>query len=136
MIQQPVRVASDAVALALATAFAFVLRAGLRDYDSLAPGHLASLILPALPFVIPVALLALWSGGMYRSGAVEKTDEFLGVASALAWAAAPLAFLAGSWDRGPQAPVIVAAAAYPAAVAFVLAGRRLLDANGPASVPR
>jgi peptidoglycan/LPS O-acetylase OafA/YrhL len=131
-----VRVASDAVAVAIATGFAFVCRAGLRDYDSLAPGHLASLILPALPFVIPVALLALWSGGMYRSGDAGKTDRFFGVASALAWAAALLAFLSVSWDKGPEAPMIVMAAGYPAAMALVLAGRRLSDARALAAVSR
>jgi hypothetical protein len=124
----------DAAALAVATAVAFVFRAGVRDYDSLGPGHLLSLILPALVFVIPVSLFALWSAGAYGSRAAQPLDRFFVVASGLAWAAVPLAFVAVYWRRGPEAPMIVMAAGYPAAVACVLAGRRLLDARAPATV--
>ena len=56
------------------------------------------------------------------------------VASGLAWAAVPLAFVAVYWRRGPEAPMIVMAVGYPAAVACVLAGRHLLDARAPATV--
>jgi hypothetical protein len=128
----PARVVMDAAAVAVATAAAFVFRAGVRDYDSLGPGHLLSLILPALVFVIPVSLLALWSG--YGSRAAQPLDRFFVVASGLAWAAVPLAFVAVYWSKGPEAPMIVMAVAYPAAVACVLAGRHLLDARAPAAV--
>jgi hypothetical protein len=124
----------DAAAVAVATAVAFVFRAGVRDYDSLGPGHLVSLILPALVFVIPVSLFALWSVGGYGPRAAQPLDRFFVVASGLAWAAVPLAFIAVYWRRGPEAPMIVMAAGYPAAVACVLAGRRLLDARAPAAV--
>ena len=93
-----------------------------------------SLILPALVFVIPVSLLALWSVGAYRSRAARRWDRFFVLASGLAWAAVPLAFVAVYWGRGPEAPMIVMAVGYPAAVACVLAGRRLLDARAPAPV--
>jgi hypothetical protein len=124
----------DAAAVAVATAAAFVFRAGVRDYDSLGPGHLLSLILPALVFVIPVSLFALWSVGGYGSRAAQRLDRIFVVASGLAWAAVPLAFVAVYWRRGPEAPMIVMAVGYPAAVACVLAGRRLLDARAPAAV--
>ena len=130
----PARVVMDAAAVAVATAIAFVFRAGVRDYDSLGPGHLLSLILPALVFVIPVSLFALWSVGAYGTRAAQRLDRFFVVASGLAWAAVPLAFVAVYWRRGPEAPMIVMAAGYPAAVACVLAGRRLLDARAPATV--
>ena len=122
----------DAAAVAVATAVAFVFRAGVRDYDSLGPGHLVSLILPALVFVIPVSLLALWGG--YGARAAQPLDRFFAVASGLAWAAVPLAFVAVYWRRGPEAPMIVMAVGYPAAVVCVLAGRYLLDAKAPAVV--
>lgn len=124
----------DAAAVAVATAAAFVFRAGVRDYDSLGPGHLLSLILPALVFVIPASLVALWSVGAYRSHATQRLDRFFLLASGLAWAAVPLAFVAVYWRRGPEAPMIVMAVGYPVAVACVLAGRHLLDAKLPAAV--
>jgi hypothetical protein len=130
----PARVAMDAAAVAVATAVAFVFRAGVRDYDSLGPGHLASLIFPALLFVIPVSLIALWSVGAYGARAAQPLDRLFTIASGLAWAAVPLAFVAVYWRRGPEAPMIVMAAGYPAAVACVLAGRRLLDTRAPATV--
>jgi hypothetical protein len=130
----PARVAMDAAAVAVATAVAFVFRAGVRDYDSLGPGHLASLIFPALLFVIPVSLIALWSVGAYGTRAAQPLDRLFTIASGLAWAAVPLAFVAVYWRRGPEAPMIVMAAGYPAAVACVLAGRRLLDTRVPATV--
>jgi hypothetical protein len=132
----PARVLLDAVAVAAAAGVAFVFRAGVRDYDSLGPGHLLSLILPALVFVVPVSLLALWSVGAYTSTARRPLDRFFVVASGLGWAAVPLAFIAEYWIRGPEAPTIVMAVGYPAAVAFVLAGRHLLDALSPSAVPR
>jgi hypothetical protein len=128
------RVATDTAAVAVATAAAFVFRAGVSDDHSLGPGHLGSLILPALVFVVPVSLVALWSVGAYGSRAAQRLDRFFVVASGLAWAAVPLAFVAVYWSGGPEAPMIVMAAGYPAAVACVLAGRRLLDARAPAAV--
>ena len=128
------RVVMDAAAIAVATAAAFVFRAGVRDYDSLGPGHLLSLILPALLFVIPVSLIALWSVGAYGSLNAQRLDRFFVVASGLAWAAVPLAFVAVYWSRGPEAPMIVMAVGYPAAAACVLVGRHVLDAKVPTTV--
>ena len=85
-------------------------------------------------FVIPVSLLALWSVGAYGSRAARRLERFFVVASGLAWAAVPLAFVAVYWSKGPEAPMIVMAVGYPAAVACVLAGRHLLDAKAPAAV--
>jgi hypothetical protein len=130
----PARVVMDAAAVAVATAAAFVFRAGVRDYDSLGPGHLLSLILPALVFVIPVSLFALWRAGAYGPRAAQRLERFFLLASGLAWAAVPLAFVAVYWRRGPEAPMIVMAVGYPVAVACVLAGRYLLDAKVPAAV--
>jgi hypothetical protein len=132
----PSRMAADALALAAATGAAFVFRAAVRQFDSLGPAHLASLILPALPFAIAVGLLALWSAGLYESRARTGRDDALEVASALAWAAAALAFVAVAWTKGPEAPFLVMLAGYPMAVALVLAGRRALDARARAAVPR
>ena len=133
MAGTPARVAMDAAAVSAATAAAFVFRAGVRDYDSLGPGHLASLILPALVFVVPVALIVLWSSGAYGSGAPAGRDRFFTIASALAWGAAPLAFVAVHWGEGPEAPMIVMAVGYVAAVACVLAGRHILDRSAARS---
>lgn len=128
---------ADAVALAAATCFAFVFRAAVREFDSLAPGHLASLILPALPFAIATGLLALWSAGLYDSRANRRArGGALAVVSALGWAAAALVFVAVSWIRGPEAPFVVMVVGYSAAVALVLAGRHLLEARAPANVSR
>ena len=120
----------DAVAVAVATAAAFVFRAGVRDYDSLGPGHLASLILPALVFVSPFRCRAV-ERGWVRIPRRAALDLFFVVASGLAWAAVPLAFVAVYWGRGPEAPMIVMAVGYPAAVTCVVAGRHLLDAGRP-----
>jgi hypothetical protein len=126
--------AADALAITGATGFAFVLRAAVRQFDSLGPGHLASLILPALPFAIAVGLLSLWSAGLYGARARSDGNGALAVAAALAWAAAPLAFIAVAWERGPEAPFLVMLAGYPAAVALVLWARRRLGAGAPAPV--
>jgi hypothetical protein len=128
--------AADALAIAIATGVAFVFRATVREFDSLGPGHLASLIFPALPFTIGIGLLALWSAGLYGSRAARARGGALAVASALGWAAAALVFIGVSWDRGPEAPFVVTVVGYLAAVALVLAGRHLLEARAPTAVPR
>jgi hypothetical protein len=128
-------VAADALAIAIATGVAFVFRAVVRQFDSLGPGHLASLIFPALPFAIAIGLLALWSAGLYGSRATQGRDGALAVASALGWAAAALVFIGVFWVKGPEAPFVVTVVGYSAAVALVLAGRHILEARAPRAVP-
>jgi hypothetical protein len=103
-------VVRDALAVTAGTCAAFIFRAAVRSYDSLAPDHLASLILPALPFCLAAALLSLWSLGFYRGRETKPT--LLDVGTSLAWAAAPLAFVAFYWDWGPETPFLVLVTGY------------------------
>jgi hypothetical protein len=123
-------VLADALAVAVGTVGAFVFRASVRSYDSLAPDHLASLILPALPFALGACLVALWSSGLY--GPRRPDSMGVDVAAALAWAASALAFLAFYWAKGPDAPFLVMAVGYVLTLGSVLALRSYL-ANRPAS---
>jgi hypothetical protein len=117
-------VLADAVAVLVGTAGAFIFRAGVRSYDSLAPDHLAALILPALPLTLAACLLALWSAGAY--GPRRADLEVLDLAAALAWAASVLAFIAFYWSKGPETPLLVMAAGYVLTLLSVLAVRAYL----------
>ena len=110
----------DALAVIVGTAAAFIFRAGVRSYDSLAPDHLISLILPALPFCLVAGLLSLWSLGLYGNRAKPTLVE---VGTALAWAAAALAFVAFYWSWGPEAPLLVLVAGYVITTLLVTGAR-------------
>jgi hypothetical protein len=117
-------VLADAIAVLVGTAGAFIFRAGVRSYDSLAPDHLASLILPALPFVLTVCLVALWSAGAY--GPRRADLGVLDLAGALAWAASVLAFIAFYWSFGPETPLLVVVAGYVLTLLSLLTVRAYL----------
>jgi hypothetical protein len=114
----------DALAVAAGTAGAFVFRTAVRSYDSLAPDHLAALILPALPFTLAVCLVALWSAGAYSARGADMA--VMDVAAAIAWAASVLAFIAFYWSWGPETPLLVIVVGYVLTFASVLGGRAYL----------
>jgi hypothetical protein len=117
-------VLADALAVAAGTAGAFVFRAAVRSYDSLAPDHLAALILPALPFTLAAGLVALWSAGAY--GPRRADLGVLDLAAALAWAGSALAFIAFYWSFGPETPLLVIVAGYVFTLLSVLGVRAYL----------
>jgi hypothetical protein len=122
----------DSLAIGIGTAGAFIFRTGVRSYDSLAPDHLVSLIVPAFPFALAACVASFWSSGFYRPR--RAAPEPIEVATALAWAAALLAFIAFYWAKGPEAPLLVMVAGYALVLASVLAGRAFLRARQAANV--
>jgi hypothetical protein len=116
---------ADAFAVLVGTVGAFTFRTAVRSYDSVAPSHLAALILPALPFALAACLLSLLSAGYYgpRRADLGPVD----VAASLAWAASLLAFIAFYWAKGPEAPLLVLAAGYAFILAAVLSARAFVD---------
>jgi hypothetical protein len=117
-------IALDAAAVVAGTAAAFVFRTAVRSYDSVAPDHLGSLILPALPLALVACLLSLWSAGFYDPRRADLAS--LHLAASLAWAAGLLAFIAFYWEKGPEAPFLVMTAGYVFTFAFMIGARAFL----------
>jgi hypothetical protein len=115
--------ALDALAVAAGTAAAFALGTAVHHYESLDPGHVASLAFPAVLVCIAVTLTALRAAGLYGEHATRAS--FLEIAGVLAWAMAPLAFGALYWEWAPEGPLMVVAAGFALTAGLLWAARVL-----------
>jgi hypothetical protein len=117
----------DAVAIGLAIIAAFALGSAVHQYDFLEAGHVMSLALPVVPVCIAVTLASLWTAGLYEGRAAEA--PFIDIAGALAWAMAPLTFIAVYWEFAPEGPLMVVVSGFVLATGFVWAARAFVRGN-------
>jgi hypothetical protein len=115
----------DAIAITAGVFGAFVFRAAVRSYDSLAPDHILSVALPTLPLCLVLALLSLWAAGLYG----DRPASPAAIVVALAWSTAVVAFVALYRTDGPAQPLTIVAVGYLLSAGLVIAGRRFYEAR-------